>query len=65
MKAIDLQPGNVIRYKYRGEWEYAVWHEDESYTVIGTEQKPPEAGTRIVEGVWKQTTFEPRREFVL
>ena len=37
-KAITRQPtlteGCIIRHRYHGEWEYALWHKDHSFTVL-------------------------------
>jgi hypothetical protein len=64
---VEVKAGDIIRYKYHGEWEYAKYIDPETRELIGAEPDqmpdiPPL--TRIVQGVWKKDKFEPRREFL-
>jgi hypothetical protein len=47
---IVLRDGDIIRYKYLGEWEYAIWHPDHSRTVFASQSSLEQwrSGTKIV-----------------
>lgn len=88
----QLTPDCLIRYRYSGEWEYAVLHDDKSRTIVCAQRHlddwrngtpiPPllafrdetykrnamlrnenlrDKKTKVIQGVWKNDRFEPRK----
>jgi hypothetical protein len=54
-----MQKGDVIRYRYRGSWEYRTLTSDDGE---GTVSDIPPAGTvKVIEGVWKRDVFHERK----
>jgi hypothetical protein len=52
-------PGDVIRYKYRGEWEYAVWINNNERQTIVDPTGDIDGGLEVIEGVWKKDKTNP------
>jgi hypothetical protein len=61
---MELKVGDIIRYIYRGSFEFARWHGNNTIELLPSKDTPRDA-LYFIAGVWKKEVFFPRKKILI